>query len=146
MRCEPPPKCRTRQDRDRNKRLWPQIPCLVCRASHMLQLWLVCLVPLSENHLRTTLSELHWLNTFCCTWQLGTFLFPLGSQSWLLQAAEIDRGRHLLRMDKISRLTMLTFCLWPRQLDTVSHPLTALKSIYAFSLTFLTISWIAICR
>ena len=34
----------------------------------------------------------------------------------------------------------------PRQLDTVSHPLTALKSIYAFSLTFLTISWIAICR
>ena len=35
---------------------------------------------------------------------------------------------------------------WPRQLDTVSHPLTALKSVYAFSLTFLTISWIAICR
>ena len=38
------------------------------------------------------------------------------------------------------------FFSWPRQLDTVSHPLTALKSIYAFSLTFLTISWIAICR
>ena len=38
------------------------------------------------------------------------------------------------------------FCSWPRQLDTVSHPLAALKSIYAFSLTFLTISWIAICR
>ena len=35
---------------------------------------------------------------------------------------------------------------WLRQLDTLSHPLTALKSIYAFSLTFLTISWIAICR
>ena len=34
----------------------------------------------------------------------------------------------------------------PRQLDTLSHPLTALKSIYAFSLTFVTISWIAICR
>ena len=28
------------------------------------------------------------------------------------------------------------FCSWPRQLDTVSHPLTALKSIYAFSSTF----------
>ena len=39
-----------------------------------------------------------------------------------------------------------TFFPWPRQLDTVSHPLTAFKSIYAFSLTFLTISWIAICR
>ena len=38
------------------------------------------------------------------------------------------------------------FLRWPRQLDTMSHPLTALKSIYAFSLTFLTISWIAICR
>ena len=38
------------------------------------------------------------------------------------------------------------FFSWPRQLDTVSHPLTALKSIYAFSLTFLTIYWIAICR
>ena len=37
MRCEPPPKCRTRQDRDRNKRLWPHIPRLLCRASHMLQ-------------------------------------------------------------------------------------------------------------
>ena len=68
------------------------------------------------------------------------------SESSRLQAAEIDRGRHLLRMDKISRLTMLTFFPWPRQLDTVSQPLTALKSIYAFSLTFLTISWIAICR
>ena len=32
------------------------------------------------------------------------------------------------------------FFMCPRQLDTVSHPLTALKSIYAFSLTFLTIS------
>ena len=38
------------------------------------------------------------------------------------------------------------FFPWPRQLDTVSHPLTALKSVYAFSLKFLTISWIAICR
>ena len=38
------------------------------------------------------------------------------------------------------------FFTWPRQLDTVSHPLTALKSIYAFSLTFSTIYWIAICR
>ena len=38
------------------------------------------------------------------------------------------------------------FFPWPRQLDTVSHSLTALKSIYAISLTFLTISWIAICR
>ena len=28
------------------------------------------------------------------------------------------------------------FFSWPRQLDTVSHPLTALKSIYAFTLTF----------
>ena len=57
----------------------------------------------------TTLSLLHWLSTFCCTRQLGTFLFPLGSQSSRLQDAEIDRGRHLLRMDKISRLTMLIF-------------------------------------
>ena len=56
----------------------------------------------------TTLFILHWLNTFCCTRQLGTFLFPLGSQSSRLQAAEIYRGRHLLRMDKTSRLTMLT--------------------------------------
>ena len=31
------PKCRTRQDGDRDKRLWSHIPCLVCRASHMLQ-------------------------------------------------------------------------------------------------------------
>ena len=38
------------------------------------------------------------------------------------------------------------FFPWPRQLGTVSQPLTALKSIYVFSLTFLTISWIAICR
>ena len=52
---------------------------------------------------------LHWLKTFCCTLQLGTILSSLGSQSSRLQAAEIDRGRHLLRMDKISRLTMLTF-------------------------------------
>ena len=38
------------------------------------------------------------------------------------------------------------FFPWLRQLDTVSHPLTALKSNYTFSLTCLTISWIAICR
>ena len=49
-------------------------------------------------------------------------------------------------MDNISSLTMLTFFPWPRQLDTVSHPLTAWKSIYALPLLFLTISWIAICR
>ena len=66
------------------------------RVAHVaaMTLWLVCLVPLSENHVRTTLSELHWLKTFCCTWQLGTFLFPLGSQSSRPQATEIDRGRH----------------------------------------------------
>ena len=57
----------------------------------------------------THLSILHWLNTFCCTRQLGTFLFPLESQGSRLQAAEIDRGRHLLLMDKIPRLTMLTY-------------------------------------
>ena len=34
----------------------------------------------------------------------------------------------------------------PRRLDTVSHPLIAWKNINAFSLTFFTISWIAICR
>ena len=33
----------------------------------------------------------------------------------------------------------------PRKLDTV-HPLTAWKNINTFSLTFFTISWIAICR
>ena len=111
-----------------------------------MPLWLVGCSPLSENHVPITLSILHWLNTFCCTRHLGTFLFPLGYQSSHLPTAEMDRERHLLRMDKISRLTELTFFSWPRQLDTVSHPLAALKSIYAFSLTFLTISWIAICR
>ena len=34
----------------------------------------------------------------------------------------------------------------PRKLDTVSHPLIAWKNINTFSLTFFTISWIAICR
>ena len=34
----------------------------------------------------------------------------------------------------------------PRRLDTVSHPLIAWKNINTFSLTFFTISWIAICR
>ena len=74
-----------------------------------MSLWLVGCSPLSENHVPTTISILHWLNTFCCTRQLGTFLFTLGYQSSRLQAAEIDRGRHLLQMHKISRLTMLTF-------------------------------------
>ena len=123
-------------------------PLAMPRVAHVaaMPLWLVGCSPLSVNHVPTPLFILHWLNTFCCTRQLGTFLFLLGSQSSRLQAVEIDRGRHLLRMDKISRLTMLTFFPCPRQLNTLSHPLTALKSIYAFSLTFLTISWIAICR
>ena len=63
-----------------------------------MPLWLVRCSPLSENPVPTTLSILHWLNMFCCTRQLGTFLFPLGSQSSRLQAAEIYRGRHLLLM------------------------------------------------
>ena len=81
------------------------------RVAHVaaMPLWLVGCFPLSVNHVPTPLFILHWLNTFCCTLQLGTFLFLLGSQSSRLQAEEIDRGRHLLRMDKISRLTMLTF-------------------------------------
>ena len=39
------------------------------RVAHVavMPLWLVCLAPLSENHVRTTLSKLNWLNTFCCT-------------------------------------------------------------------------------
>ena len=74
-----------------------------------MPLWLVRSSPLSENRVPTTLSILHWLNTFCCTRQLGTFIFPPGYQSSRLQAAEIDRGRHLLRMDKISRLQCWLF-------------------------------------
>ena len=74
-----------------------------------MPLWLVGCSPLSVNHVPTTLFILHWLNTFCCTRQLGTFLFHLGSQSSRLQVAEIYRERHILQMDKISRLTMLTF-------------------------------------
>ena len=86
-------------------------PLALPRVAHVaaMPLWLVGCSPLSVNHVPTPLFILHWLNTFCCTRQLGTFLFLLGSQSSRLQAAEIDRGRHLLRMDKISRLTMLTF-------------------------------------
>ena len=34
----------------------------------------------------------------------------------------------------------------PRKLDTVSHQLIALRNVIAFSSTFLTISWIEICR
>ena len=52
--------------------------------------------------------------------------------------ASIADGQHL-------RSNHADFFPWLRQLDTLSHPLTALKSIYAFSLTFLTISWLAIC-
>ena len=80
------------------------------RVAHVaaIPLWLVVCSPLSESHVPTTVSILHWLNTFCCTRQLGTFLFTLGYQSSRLQAAEIDRGRPLLRMEKIYRLTMLT--------------------------------------
>ena len=88
------------------------IPRLLCRSSHMLQqcrFGFVGCSPLSENPVPTTLSILHWLNTFCCTRQLGTFLFHLGSQSSRLQVAEIYRWRHILQMDKISRLIMLTF-------------------------------------
>ena len=81
------------------------------RSMHVaaMPLWLLGCSTLSENHVPTPLFILHWLNTFCCSRQLGTFLFLLGSQSSRLQAAEIYRGRHLLRMDNISRLTMLNF-------------------------------------
>ena len=86
-------------------------PLAMPRVAHVaaMPLWLVGCSPLSENHVPTTLSILHWLNTFGCTRQLGTFLFTLGTQSSRLQAVEIYRGKHLLRMHKISRLTMMTF-------------------------------------
>ena len=75
MMCEPPPKCRTRQDRDLSKRLWPHLPRLLCRSSHMLQqcrFGFVGCPPLSENPVPTTLSILHWLNTFSCTYTYTT--------------------------------------------------------------------------
>ena len=86
-------------------------PLVMPRVSHVAAMpsWLVGYSPLSENHVPTTLSILHLLNTLCCSRQIGTFIFHLWSQSSRVQAAEIDRGRHILRMDMISRLTMMTF-------------------------------------
>ena len=57
-------------------------PLAMPRVAHVaaMPLWLVGCSPLSENHVQTPLSILHWLNTFCCTRQLGTLLFPLGFQ------------------------------------------------------------------
>ena len=77
-----------------------------------MPLWLVGCSPLFENLEPTTISLprlLHWLSTFCCTWQRWTFLYALGSQSSHIQAADIDQERHLLRMDSNSKRTMLTF-------------------------------------
>ena len=79
---KPPPKCRTRQDGDVG----------MSRVAHVAAMLVGC-SPLSENLVRTTLflpRSLHWLNILCCT----------GCR---------DRSRHLLRMDKNSTLTMLTF-------------------------------------
>ena len=101
IRFEPPPKCRTMQDGDFG----------MPRVAHVAAMLVGC-SPLSENLARTTLSlprSLHWLNTLYCTRQRLTFLSSIGSHISRLQAAEIDRGRHLLRMDKNSTLTMLTF-------------------------------------
>ena len=123
-------------------------PLAMPRVAHVaaMPLWLVGSSPLSDNHVPTTLSILHWLNTFCCTRQLGTFLFPLGYQSSRLQAADIDRGRHLLRMDKISRLTMLTFFSVAEAARHSVAPTDSIEEHLCFFIDILTISWIAICR
>ena len=100
-RFEPPPTCRTRQDGNLGMPPFAHVAAMLVGCS-----------PLSEDLVRTTLSLqrlLHRLNTFCCTRQRRTFLSSMWSQSSRLQAAEIDRGRHLLRMDNNSTLTMLTF-------------------------------------
>ena len=102
-----------------------------------MPLWLVGCSPLPDNLVRTTLSILHWVNTFCCTRQLGTFLSRVSELTSTCcrdrqRKVSVTNGQHL-------HANHADFFPWPRKLDTVSHPLTAWKHIYAFSLTFSTI-------
>ena len=131
------PKCMTRQDGDLG----------MPRVAHVAAVLVGC-SPLSENLVRTTLSLprlLHWLNTFCCTWQRWTFLSYMGSQSSRLQVADIYQGRHLLRMDKNSTLTRLTFPAAEEAIQSVA-PIYRMEEHHCFFIGILTTPWIAICR
>ena len=97
--------------------------------------------PCANNSFHTPLAEhvLQYMTT--------RNLYIPSSVSELTSTGCRDRSRQASTTDgQDLQANHADFFPWPRQLDTVSHPLTALESIYAFSLTFLTISWIAICR
>ena len=111
-------------------------PLAMPRVAHVaaMPLWLVCFIPLSENHVRnnsfrTPLAEHVLLYMTTRNLSIPSTVSELTSTGCRDRSkkASITDGQDL-------QANHADFFLWPRQLDTESHPLTALKS--TFSLTF----------
>ena len=102
-------------------------PLAMPRVAHVaaMPLWSVGCSPLSENRVPTTLSILHWLYTTHRNLSIHSRVSELTSTGCR------DRSRKASIADGKDLQAKHADCFsWLRQLDTVSHPLTALKSIY----------------
>ena len=91
--------------------------------------------PCANNYFHTPLAEHVLLYTTTRNLCIPSRVSDLTS----IQAAEIDRGMHLLQMHKISRLTMMTFSMAEEARHSVA-PNGSIEEHLSFSLTFLTIT------
>ena len=145
MRCEPPPECRTGTGPSACDHTYPACYAArrTCCSNAALVGWMFFIIrePCANNSFHTPLAEhvLRYMTT--------RNLYIPSRVSELTSTGCRDRSRKASTTDgQDLQANHADFFPWPRQLDTLSHPLTALKTINDFSLTLLTISWIAICR